>query len=251
MPFGNDRAMFLVFSQNSVLFVIKRVKTLRFNDLAITRGVNVFANCVKDQFAHLVARFDVLASAFGDQNEVALGFEQRPHEINVPVEYLHASVCQNHIVKSVFSRSLKSFLMDETAVRLCCLYHFNCERLTSHRTRSFQLDEQVGGRRFCFKCQVRGIHLPGVILARFHGFSVRSEESEKTQLLAALPYLPSGPWPIVIRHRDLAPICNLIIFATVLYALLMYNFVADNFLRTPSDAPLTLLKSINSEMEST
>ena len=72
--FGNDRAMFLVFTQKSVLFVVQRVKTLRLDDLAITRGVNVFANSVKDQFAHLVAQFAVLASAFGDQNKIALGF---------------------------------------------------------------------------------------------------------------------------------------------------------------------------------
>ena len=97
--------MLLAFTQNSVLFVVKRVETLRFDDLAITRGVNVFANCIKDQFGHLVAQFSVLASAFGDQNEIALGFEQRP-------------------------------------------------------------------QKFCCKCQVRGIHLPGVILARFHGFFV-------------------------------------------------------------------------------
>ena len=167
--------MFLVFTQNSVLFVVKSVKTLRFDDLAIMRGVNVFANCVKDQFAHLVAQFAVLASAFGDQNKVALGFEQRPHEMNVAVEYLHACVCQNHRVKSVFSRSLKGFLIDETAVRLCCLYHFNCEILVSHGTRSFHLDEQVGGQKFGGKCQVRGIHLPGLILARFHGLFVAGQ----------------------------------------------------------------------------
>ena len=109
-----------------MLFVVKSVKTLRFDDLTIMRGVNVFtSNCVKDQFTHLVAQFAVLTSAFGDQNKVALRFEQRPHETNVAVEYLHACVCQNHRVKSAFSRSLKGFLIEEIAVRLCCLYHFN------------------------------------------------------------------------------------------------------------------------------
>ena len=97
-----------------MLFVVKRVETLRFDDLAITRGVNVFADCVKDQFAHLVAQFDVLASAFGDQNKVALGFEQRPHESNVAVEYLHACICQNDRVKSVLSSRFEGFLIDET-----------------------------------------------------------------------------------------------------------------------------------------
>ena len=58
-----------------MLFVVKRVKTLRFDDLAITCGVNVFANGVEDQLAHLVAQFAVLASVFGDQNKVALGLK--------------------------------------------------------------------------------------------------------------------------------------------------------------------------------
>ena len=60
------------------------------------------ANCAKDQFTHLVAQFAVLASVFGDQNKVALGFQQRPHETNVAVEYLFACFCQNHRVKSLF-----------------------------------------------------------------------------------------------------------------------------------------------------
>ena len=58
-----------------MLFVVKRVKTLRFDDLAITRGVNVFSNSVEDQLAHLVAQFAVLASVFGDQNKVAPGLK--------------------------------------------------------------------------------------------------------------------------------------------------------------------------------
>ena len=58
-----------------MLFVVKRVKTLRLDDLAIMRGVNVFANSVEDQLAHLVAQFAVLASGFGDQNKVTLGFK--------------------------------------------------------------------------------------------------------------------------------------------------------------------------------
>ena len=97
--------MFLVFTQKSVLFVVERVKTLRLDDLAITRGVNVFANSVEDQLAHLVAQFAVLASAFGDQNEVTMGFEQRPHEINVAVEYLHAWIGQNQSQIRIFPQS--------------------------------------------------------------------------------------------------------------------------------------------------
>ena len=65
-----------------MLFATKRVKTLRLDNLAITCGVNVFADCVKDQLAHLVAQFTVLASISGDQYKVALlGFEQRCREI--------------------------------------------------------------------------------------------------------------------------------------------------------------------------
>ena len=53
--FGNYRAMLLVFRQNSMLFVVKIVKTLRFDDLAITRGVNVFGNSVEDQVNLLIS----------------------------------------------------------------------------------------------------------------------------------------------------------------------------------------------------
>ena len=48
--------MFLVFRQYLVLFVVKRVKNLRFDDLAITREVNVFANSVEEQLVYLVAQ---------------------------------------------------------------------------------------------------------------------------------------------------------------------------------------------------
>ena len=155
-----------------MLFGVKRVKTLRFDDLAITRGVTVFANSVRNHLAHLVAQFAVLASVFGDQNKVIPGFKLRPHEMTVAVEYLHACICQNYRVESVISRSLEGFLIDKTAVRLSCLYHFNCQILISHGTRSFHLDEQVGGQKFGCKCQVGGIYLIGVILTRFHGLFV-------------------------------------------------------------------------------
>ena len=72
-------------------------------------GVNVFANSVEDQLAHLFAQFAVLASAFGDQTKVTLGFEQRLYESNVAVEYLHACICQNHRVNPYFPAVLKVF----------------------------------------------------------------------------------------------------------------------------------------------
>ena len=122
MHFGNEQAMFLVFRQYLALFVIKHMKTLHFDDLAIICGVNVFANSVIDQLAHLVAQFAVLASVFGDQNKDTLSFEQRPHEIiNVAVEYLHACICQNYKVKSVLSSCLKGFLIDETLISFAAL----------------------------------------------------------------------------------------------------------------------------------
>ena len=64
---------------------------------------------------------------------------------------------------------------------------------------------------------------------------VRSEASEKTRLLTALPCLASGPWPLMDSTSRCCVHCNLIIYATVLRALLMYNSVADNFLTTTSD----------------
>ena len=91
--------------------------------------------------------------------------------MNAAVEYF-ACLYPNHRVESVFSRSLEGSLIDETAVRLCCLYHFNCEILIGHGTRSFHFDEQLGGQKYCCKCQFGAIHLTGVILARFHGLFV-------------------------------------------------------------------------------
>ena len=90
----------------------------------------------------------------------------------VAVEYLHACFCENHRVESVFSRSLEGLLIDETAARLCFLHQFDREILISHGTRSFHLDEQVGGQKFGCKCQVGGTRSTGIILARFHGLLV-------------------------------------------------------------------------------
>ena len=139
-----------------MLFVVKPLKTLCFNDFAITPEVNVFANSIEDQLARLVAQFAVLASVFGDQNKVPGGLKYRPQEMNLTMEYLHGCICQNHRVESVFSHSLQAFLNDETAVPFSCLYHFNCGLLISHGTRSFNLDEQVGGQKFCCKFKSEG-----------------------------------------------------------------------------------------------
>ena len=112
--------------------------------------------------------------------------------MNGAVEYLHACICQNHRVESAFSCSLEGFLLNETPIRLCCLYHFNCETLISHGTQSFHLDEQVGGQKFCFKCQVKGINLTGVILARFHGLFIARQVKRQdfSQLFYGCPVAP-------------------------------------------------------------
>ena len=53
------------------------MEALRFDDLAITCGMNVFSNCIKNQFAHSFAQFAMLTSISGDENEITLGFKQR------------------------------------------------------------------------------------------------------------------------------------------------------------------------------
>ena len=80
--------------------------------------MNVFSNRVKHQFAHDVTQRAVLAAISSDQNEVALGFKQRPDEIDVAVEYVHALVGQNQGVKCVLFSGLERFLIDETPISL-------------------------------------------------------------------------------------------------------------------------------------
>ena len=114
--------------------------------------MNVFSNRVKHQFAHDVTQLAVLAAISSDQNEVALGFKQRPDEIDVAVEYVHARVGQNQGVKCVLFSGLELFLIDETPVFLGCFRHVYCQILISHRARLFHLDEQVHGNEFRGKC---------------------------------------------------------------------------------------------------
>ena len=63
-----------------------------------------------------------------------------------------SSVCMLVSVKSVLSHSLEGFLINETAVRLCCLYHLICDILISHAVRFVHLDEYIHGQNFCCKC---------------------------------------------------------------------------------------------------
>ena len=97
---------------------------------------------------------------------------------------------------------------------------------------------------FVTKRKPRGfIWILALIKQQCENRSVRSETSEKSWLLAALPLLPSDPWPLMFRYPDLA--------STVLHARLRCNAMTNNFLRTASHAPLTFLNSINSEIAST
>ena len=74
--FSNGRAVFLVLRQNPLLLASELIEALRFNNLAITRGMDVLSNCIKHQFAHDVAQFTVLASISVHENEIALGFSK-------------------------------------------------------------------------------------------------------------------------------------------------------------------------------
>ena len=109
----------------------------------ITRQMKVFFNRVKYQFAYDVPQFAVLASVSSDQNEVALGFKQRPDEIDVAIEYVHARVGQNQGVKPVLFDSLELFLIGETRIFFGCFHHVDLQVLISHSARPLYLDEQL------------------------------------------------------------------------------------------------------------
>ena len=66
--FSNGRAVLLVFRQNPLLLASERIEFLRFNNLAIPRGMDAFANCIKNQFT-------MLAAISVDENEITPGFE--------------------------------------------------------------------------------------------------------------------------------------------------------------------------------
>jgi len=72
---GNSRAVFLVFRQNPLLLASKLIKTLRFNNLAKKRGMDVLPHCIKHQFTYDLPQFTMLASISADENEIPLGFK--------------------------------------------------------------------------------------------------------------------------------------------------------------------------------
>ena len=74
---SNGRTVFLVLRQKPLLFASELIEALCFNDLAIMCGMNVFSNCIKNQFAHSFTQFAMLTSISGDENEITLGFKQR------------------------------------------------------------------------------------------------------------------------------------------------------------------------------
>ena len=76
--FSNSRAVFLVFRHNLLHFASELIEALRFNNLAITRGMDVLSNCIKNKVAHDLAQFTMLAYISFDENEITLGFKQRP-----------------------------------------------------------------------------------------------------------------------------------------------------------------------------
>ena len=105
--FSNGRAVFLVLRQNPLLLASELIEALGFNNLAITCGMNVLSNCIKNQFAHDLAQFTVLFAISVDENEIALWFKQRSNVPDVAIEHLHVCISQNQRIKSILSSSLK------------------------------------------------------------------------------------------------------------------------------------------------
>ena len=77
------------------------IEALRFGDLAITCGMNVFSNCIENQFA----QFTQFTSISGDENEITLGFKQRSNVRDVAVNLEYAclrrseSTSRSHILQ--------------------------------------------------------------------------------------------------------------------------------------------------------
>ena len=132
--FSNGRAVFLVSRQNSLLLASELIETLRFNNLAIARGMDVLSNCIKHQFAHDFAQFTMLITISVDGNEIALGFKQRSNVRDVTIEHLHVYIGQNQRIKSILSSSLERFLINESTLFLSCSNNVHRQILISHGT---------------------------------------------------------------------------------------------------------------------
>ena len=126
--------MFLVFRQNSLLLAGELIEAFRFNDLAITRRMNVFSNCIKNQFARNFAQFTMLAAISVDQDEITLGFEKRPDIRDVAIEHSHVCIGQNQKIKPILSNSLERFLINESTLFLSCSNHVHRQILINHGT---------------------------------------------------------------------------------------------------------------------
>lgn len=96
----------------------------------------------------------VATSPAPDQNELALalGFYQWHYEIDVAVEHMHACLCQNQGVESIFASSLELFLFKEFPVLFGCSDNFDFQVLIRHRARTLHLDEQIHGDKVCGTC---------------------------------------------------------------------------------------------------
>ena len=126
--------MFLVFRQNPLLLASELIEALRFNNLAIARGMNVFSNCVKHQFAHDLAVFTMLVAISVDENEIAPEFKQRSNVRDVTIEHVHVCIGHNQRIKSILSSSLERFLINESTLFLSCCNHVHRQILISHGT---------------------------------------------------------------------------------------------------------------------
>ena len=96
---SNSRAVFLMFRQNPLLLNSEPIEALRFNNLAIARGMDVLSNYIKHQFAHDLAQFTMLVAISVDENEIAPGFKQRSNVRDVTIEHLHVCIGQNQRIK--------------------------------------------------------------------------------------------------------------------------------------------------------
>ena len=162
--------LFLVLRQKPLLFASELIEALRFNDLAITCRMNVFSNCVKNQFAHSFAQFAMLTSISGDENEITLGFKQRSNVRDVAVKNVHVCVGQNQRIEAIFSSRLERFPIDKSTVFLSCGNHVHRQILIMGRD-PFTLMNRYMATNFVANVRSEGLTWAGLVLHIFTVFS--------------------------------------------------------------------------------
>lgn len=103
--------------------------------LYFSKGFNVL-------IVHLIMRLD------NNQKEVFFVIEERkengwprPHVFKIQVYHLQYIVSDNQCVKQIFGSCFRFCLINKTIFYSCFVYHWNCEELKGHWSRTFSLSK--------------------------------------------------------------------------------------------------------------